>query len=104
MKDLKTNDDSLQALRSTFVHEGKIYATHQIVDMGEGVYAGEAVQRLAAFENIAQDIKASQEMVAAKLEQLRAEGKKNSVQFRELLVKKMNNAMILSVFMAYGLE
>ena len=61
-------------------------------------YSGEAIIRLAKFENIYDDLVASQIKIAAELETLRNEGKKNSVKFKELLGKKLMNSYIITIF------
>ena len=63
----------------------------------------EAIQRLAVFENIHQQLADQQGEISAQLEQLRLEGKKNSVKFRELMGKKLANSIVLSTFQANGL-
>ena len=67
-------------------------------------YTGEAISRLAKFENIYEDLIASQSQIPKELEKLRDEGKTKSVRFRELMVKKMTNANIINLFKTYGLE
>lgn len=67
-------------------------------------YSGEAIQKLARFENVLDDLVASQIEIAGKMEILRHEGKTHSVKFKELMVKKLMNNNILILFKFYGLE
>lgn len=67
-------------------------------------YTGEAITRLARFENIYEDLIASQSQIPKELEKLRKEGKTKSVRFKELMVMKMTNANIINLFKKYGLE
>lgn len=66
-------------------------------------FTGPAVDRLAVFEDIYQDLLEQQQQISASLEALRQAGKKNSVQFRELMGKKLMNTNTLSLFQARGL-
>jgi hypothetical protein len=67
-------------------------------------YYGEAVERLAVFENMFEDLVRSQTEISEELERLRREGKKNSFKFRELMGKKLINSNILILLKNYGLE
>jgi len=67
-------------------------------------YTGEAIAKLAKFENIHADLIASQSQIPEELEKLRNEGKTKSVRFKELMVKKMTNATMINLFKTYGLE
>jgi hypothetical protein len=67
-------------------------------------YAGEAINRLAKFENIYEDLILNQIQIPEEMERLRNEGKTKSVRFKELMVKKMTNANIIDLFKTYGLD
>ncbi len=67
-------------------------------------YSGEAIIKLAKFENIYDDLLASQNNISKELERLRNEGKKNSVKFRELLGKKLMNSHTIILFETNGLK
>lgn len=68
-----------------------------------GNYYGEAIDKLATFENIYDDLLASQVEISKVLETMRNEGKMHSHRFKELMVKKLNNSNTLSLFKTYGL-
>ena len=68
-----------------------------------GGYSGEAIQRLAQFENAYEELVAGQARIAEELERLRSEGKKNTVRFRELLGEKLLNSRIIGLFERRGL-
>lgn len=63
-----------------------------------------ALSRLGKFENIWERLSAEQEELSQKMEQLRKDNKVNSVQFKELLVKKLTNTNILGLFEVYGIK
>jgi len=67
-------------------------------------YTGAAITKLAKFENIYEDLLASQNEISKDLEKLRNEGKTKTVTFRELMVKKLNNVTIINLFQTYGLK
>ncbi len=55
-----------------------------------------ALERLAAFEDMACGLEREQEEISARLEELRNRGGEKTVQFRELLAQKLvNNNMKL---------
>ncbi len=66
-------------------------------------WGGPAIRRLATFEELYEELLAEQERIGERLEQLRQADKKNSVQFKELLGKKLMNTNTISLFKAYGL-
>ena len=56
----------------------------------------QALERLAAFEDLACGLEEEQQQIAQRLGTLREQGKEKTVQFRELLGQKLvNNNMIL---------
>lgn len=67
-------------------------------------YTGEAIDKLAKFENALDALTSSQIEVTAELEKLRNEDKTKSVRFKELMVKKLTNATMLSFFKNHGIE
>ena len=74
------------------------------VSCDDNGYSGEAISRLARFENFYDDLLASQNKISKELEKLRNEGKTKSVRFRELMGKKMINSNIVILFKTYGLQ
>ena len=67
-------------------------------------FTGEAVEKLARFEDFYDELQASQDTIAMELEKLRSEGKEKSTKFRELFTKKLMNNSILIQLKSYGLE
>ena len=65
-------------------------------------YSGEAVNRLARFEDIVDDLQQKQEFIAKEMDQLRAEGKTNTIRFKQNLANKLLNSQILALFESYG--
>ncbi len=64
----------------------------------------QVVERLALFENIYEDIVASQSEIHKELEKLRNEGKTKTVKFKELMVKKLTNNNMIIHFEFYGIK
>lgn len=58
-------------------------------------YIGEAAERLARFEDMAEEIAAQQKTLEAEMEPLRAQGKTKSARFRELMGRKLMNQNLL---------
>lgn len=81
---------------------GKVFIVNEdkVIHEVEG-YSGDAINKLAKFEDIYDDIIANQSEISKELEKLRNEGKTHSVKFKELLVKKLTNSNILSIFETY---
>lgn len=65
-------------------------------------YSGEAITRLAGFENMYEELVSKQEEISKELEKLRSEDKMHSVKFKQLLANKLLNNNILILFKAYG--
>lgn len=63
----------------------------------------QAINKLAIFENIYEELNAEQIEISKKLEVLRNEGKMKSLKFRELMTKKLTNSTVLALFKNYGL-
>ncbi len=68
----------------------------------EGV-SGRAVERLAAYEELQETLHSEQEQITRRLEEMKQAGQTKTVRFRELMVKKMNNAFALDLFRWHGL-
>lgn len=67
-------------------------------------YSGDAINKLAKFENVYDDLISKQSEISKELEKLRLVGKTHSVKFKQLLTNKITNNNILILFKAYGLE
>jgi len=83
--------------------EGYLIKEEKIIHGVEG-YMGEAVEKLAKFENFYDDLAASQDIIAKELEILRSEGKEKTTKFRELFGKKLMNNSTLILLKSYRLE
>jgi len=77
---------------------------HSAVSRTDDGYIGTAIDKLATFENMCEDLIASQSQIADELEKLRNEGKEKSVRFKELMVKKLTNVNTLILLRSYGME
>lgn len=89
--------------RLTRAFDSKFYVDDTKVKQDVNGYSGEAINKLAKFENIYEDLLESQSKIPKELERLRNEGKTKSVTFKELMVKKMSNANMINLFKLYGL-
>ena len=90
--------------RLTARKEGTAWSASQWIQAGEEGYTGEAIERLAKFEDICQMLEEQQEKISAELEQLRQAGKVKSHKFNELLGKKLTNGYFLSLLKTHGIE
>ena len=57
-----------------------------------------ALERLAAWEDILEELVAEREQIALELEALRAQGKTKSLRFKEQFARKIPNREMLSRF------
>lgn len=62
-----------------------------------------ALARLAAFEDLAEELAAEQRLLAARLADLRARDKTRSARFRDLLARKLTGGQMLALLAARGL-
>lgn len=67
-------------------------------------YSGDAINKLAKFENFYDDLISKQNEISKELEKLRVEGKTHSVKFKQLLANKMTNNNIMILLKTYGLQ
>jgi hypothetical protein len=74
-----------------------------MVSCTDGGCSGEAIDRLARFENLVEEIAASQVQISRELADLRNQGRSSSVKFRELMVQKLTNNHMLVLFNFHGL-
>ncbi|NCA98919.1 MAG: hypothetical protein EOM08_12785 [Clostridia bacterium] len=65
---------------------------------------GPAIDRLARFENAYESLLARQDKIAADLEQLKSQGRSQTVSFKQLLAEKLLNQSILVLLRSYGLD
>lgn len=84
--------------------DGSYQAPTSSVQAAGSAWQGEAIHRLAQFENYFEALRAQQADLAQKLERLRSEGKKSSVQFREMLGNKVMGSQALAMLKVYGIE
>lgn len=63
----------------------------------DGWFGGEAVERLSRYEDAHEALATAQAANLRRLDDLRAQGKEKTVQFRECLAMKLNYAHLLSL-------
>lgn len=76
---------------------------NQYISTVDGGFTGEAVIRLAKFENLWEELLSLQAGISTELEKLHCEGKIHTVRFRELMIKKLTNSNILDLFLIHGM-
>lgn len=74
------------------------------IQHGENGYFGDAVTRLASFENMYDYLMAQQSEISKEMEKLRAEGKNQTVKFKQLFANKLANNNIITLFETYGIK
>lgn len=72
--------------------------------LGDEGYYGDAIERLARFENFYDYLIARQKTLTEELEKLRGEDKTKSYKFKEALSQKMLNEMILTLLRGHDLK
>ena len=83
--------------RITHRTAGCAEAPPDCVHMAGGFAQGEAIERLALYEDLCEELQAQQQALALHMETLRAEGREKSVKFRELFAQKLTNGAFLSI-------
>lgn len=87
--------------RLTYLENGAYHVDSANVSFDGSACAGEAVERLAVFESIYENLTAEQDSISAELEALRREGKEHTVKFKQLFAKKLQNNGMLVIFDTY---
>ncbi len=67
-------------------------------------YYGEAIEKLAKFENLQDHLIARHHAIPSELEALRSAGKGKTVTFKELLTEKLVTDMLLTQLERHGLK
>lgn len=65
-------------------------------------YSGEAVEKLAKFEDMYDELVSKQIEITGELEKLRQEGKMHTARFKELLDRRIANNTIIIIFESCG--
>lgn len=88
--------------RLTKLLDNGIYiANENQIKHNENGYFGNAINKLAKFENIYEDLILKQKEISTEMEKLKLEGKTNSVKFKQLLANKLTNSNIIMIFEKY---
>jgi hypothetical protein len=83
----------------------QVYVTESIDGQyGDEGYHGEAIEKLAKFENVYDHIIERQKAIPVELEALRSAGKEKNYKFKELLGQKIMNEMLLMQMSHQGLK
>jgi hypothetical protein len=89
----KTLDNS----KGYFVEDDK-------VEHEENGFTGQAINKLATFENVYADLQLKQVEISKELEKLRSEDKTKTVKFKQLLTNKLTNGNVIMLLESYGLK
>ncbi|RHW39026.1 hypothetical protein D1B31_13770 [Neobacillus notoginsengisoli] len=91
--------------RLTTPSKNKSYTVEEsAIQPALGGYTGEAIDKLAGFENFYEAIQSQQLEIEKELEKLRAQDKSRTVRFKQLLANKLSNNNILIQLKTYGIE
>ena len=71
--------------------------------LNQGVLQGEAIEKLAACEDLVENLLERQQILSQRMEQLRKTGKEHSALFRQLFAEKLQNTAFLAALAARGL-
>ncbi|MHB1314751.1 MAG: hypothetical protein ACYCX2_04605 [Christensenellales bacterium] len=77
-------------------------ADESAIQHDESGYSGQAVTRLARFENIYEDLLFKQSVLSKEMEKLRLENKTKTIRFKQLFTNKLMNSQIITIFESYG--
>jgi len=66
--------------------------------------AAQAFDKLAAFEDVCDDLARQAETIPAELAQLRTQGKQKTVHYRELFAQKLMNEQVVDLFRRHGIS
>lgn len=69
-----------------------------------GVYYGEAIERLAKFENLFDHLVERKRAIPIELESLKSEGKNKTYGYKEKFAEKLMNDMLLNLLEQHGLK
>ena len=90
--------------RLTKKSNNNYYVSDDHIQHEDNRYIGEAVVKLAKFENYYDDLVLKLVELESDMETLRCEGKTNTVKFKQMLANKLTNNNILTALKYYGLK
>jgi hypothetical protein len=94
----------MDRLTRTFSDNNSYFVDETKIKHDENGYSGEAICKLAKYENVYEDLLSKQKEISMELEKLRVEGKTHTVKFKQLFANKLTNSNILVLFETYGLK
>jgi hypothetical protein len=93
----------LTRLTRTMNSNGKCIVDWNKVQEEDQGYSGEAIVKLARYEDFHTDLLSQQVGITAEMERLRQAGQTRSVKFRQLLGNKVSNNNVMILMRSYGL-
>lgn len=82
--------------------KGLYFTSNDKVTQDTTGYAGDAVEKLAKFEDMYDDLISKQAEITEELEKLRQEGKMHTARFKQLLDRRIANNTIIIIFESCG--
>ncbi len=82
----------------------KIYVSKHVDEKYEEGYSGDAIEKLAKFENLFDYLKTQHEEIPKELEILRNEGKIKSDHFREIFARKLTVEAFLNLMKDFDIK
>jgi hypothetical protein len=84
-------------------HNDYMVEEKEIQPMENG-FSGNAILKLAQYENFHDDLMREQEKISLEMQKLRSDGKTRTVTFKQLLANKLANSQTLILLGSYGLR
>lgn len=91
--------------RLTHLYSNGKYITEEInVSFNDRGVGGAAIEKLAVFETVFEELVQEQETLSQKLQEMRVAGKTSSYRYKEIMGQKLVNSSVISIFQRYGLK
>jgi ATP-dependent protease HslVU (ClpYQ) peptidase subunit len=100
---IKDKRGNYMARLTRALKNNEFYVEEDKVIHGVDGYTGDAINKLAVFENIYDDLISNQNEISKELEKLRNEDKTRTAKFRDLMARRLTNSYTISLFKAYEL-
>ena len=85
------------------LEDNSYIVSKNLISQNEIGYSGDAIEKLAKYENLHEELRKRQNKIIKEMEELKSLGKNKTVKFNQLLAEKITTNNILSIFEVYGL-
>ena len=85
------------------LQDNSYIVSKNLITQNETGYSGDAIEKLAKYENLYEELRKRQNKIIKEMEELKSLGKNKTVKFNQLLAEKITTNNILSIFEVYGL-